>query len=127
MMASNDEVDDLVLEVIKENPPEEQGLRPEWENHVGWHRKENIFNLRGHEDEDAASELHPNHPAQTGESNEALTEIQKTHIFNKTSFLSSASILTMLIICKIYAHKYYCKPNIMSCSLKPRKTEADLV
>ena len=46
-MASNEELhndlDDLVREVIEENPPEEQGIRPEWINHEGWHRKENIL------------------------------------------------------------------------------------
>lgn len=36
----------LVRQVIKENPPEEQGFRPEWKEHVGWHRKE-YTHLRG--------------------------------------------------------------------------------
>ncbi len=129
MMASNHELalDDIVREVIEENPPEEQGIRPEWENHVGWHRKENIFNLRGRvDDKDSASELHRNLPSHADESSEALPEIQEIHIFKTASFLS-ASIVAMLIICIIlYAHKYYCKTN-MSCSLKPKKTEADLV
>lgn len=125
-MASNNELDDLVREVIEENPPVEQGIRPEWAEHVGWHRKENIFNLRGRENEkDAASELHRHRPAHADESSEAFTKIPQNHVFNATSFLWSASIVTMLIICVI-AHKYYCKTN-MSCSLKPRKTEADLV
>ncbi len=125
MMASNDELDDLVREVIEENPPEEQGVRPEWAEHVGWHRKENIFNLRGRENEkDAASEIQ-NHPARTGESNsDVLPKIQQHDALDAASFLWSASIVTMLIICVI-AHRYYCKTNT-SC-LKPRKTEADLV
>lgn len=32
----------LVQQVLEENPPEERGVRSEWEEHVGWHVKENI-------------------------------------------------------------------------------------
>eukprot|EP00984_Skeletonema_dohrnii_P026525 scaffold15880_cov113-Skeletonema_dohrnii-CCMP3373.AAC.9 len=129
MMASNDELDDIVREVIEENPPEEQGIRPEWQNHVGWHRKENIFNLRGREDKDADAtpkELPRNHEVNT-ESNEALPALQEVHTLNTTTtFLSSASLVTVLIIFIVCVCKYYCKTNI-SCSIKPRKTEAELV
>lgn len=38
-----DYYDELVREVIDENPPEEQGIRPEWKEKVGWHRKEDIY------------------------------------------------------------------------------------
>jgi len=126
-MASNDELDDIVREVIEENPPEEQGIRPEWQNHVGWHRKENIFNLRGREDKEDATpkELPRNHEVYT-ESNEALHGIQEVHTLNTTTFLSSASLITVLIICIICVRIYYSKTN-MSCSIKPRKTEAELV
>ena len=51
---SNDNNDDgsaLVNEVIEENPPRERGERNEWNEHVGWHRKEvvrkNTLKLRG--------------------------------------------------------------------------------
>jgi len=120
-MAANDELDDLVREVIKENPPEEQGIRPEWQNHVGWHRKENIFNLRGREDEKdaAAKELYQNHPANTDESNQSLSGLRKVH-----DLVSLVSIVTMVII--TCARKCYCKTN-SSCGIRPRKTEADLV
>lgn len=47
----NDEDDDdgeeLVAQVISENAAEEQGIREEWAEHVGWHRKEDIFGSRG--------------------------------------------------------------------------------
>ena len=131
-MASNEELhndlDDLVREVIEENPPEEQGIRPEWINHEGWHRKENIFNLRGRDDQDAAgSELHRKYLAHIVESNKTLPHLQKDHT-NITTLLSSASIVTVFVISIIYVHKYYCKSNMpCSCSLKPMKTEADLV
>ena len=36
----------LVRAVIIENPPEEQGVRTEWKEHVGWNRKEYVH-LRG--------------------------------------------------------------------------------
>jgi hypothetical protein len=128
MMASNNELDDIVREVIEENPPEEQGIRPEWQNHVGWHRKENIFNLRGRGDKDADAtpkELPQNHAVNT-ESNEALPALQEVHTLNTTTFLSCASLVTVLIIFIVCVRKYCCKSNI-SCSIKPRKTEADLV
>ena len=35
-----DEEEELVREVISENPPEDRGVRPEWESHQGWHRVE---------------------------------------------------------------------------------------
>ena len=38
----------LVRQVIEDNPPEEHGERPEWQEHIGWHRKEYIH-LRGAE------------------------------------------------------------------------------
>mmetsp|Transcript_14402 Transcript_14402/g.30704 ORF Transcript_14402/g.30704 Transcript_14402/m.30704 type:complete len:187 (+) Transcript_14402:116-676(+) len=45
-MAQVDFEESLVQAVLEENPPEERGIRDEWKEHVGWHRKENIF-LRG--------------------------------------------------------------------------------
>jgi hypothetical protein len=36
----------LVHAVISENPPQEQGIRSEWEEHIGWNRKEYVH-LRG--------------------------------------------------------------------------------
>ena len=35
-----DDEEKLVREVISENPPEDRGVRPEWESHQGWHRVE---------------------------------------------------------------------------------------
>ena len=34
--------EELVREVLAENPVEERGVRDEWVDHVGWNRKENI-------------------------------------------------------------------------------------
>jgi hypothetical protein len=44
-MTTEEEYDEeaLVREVIAENPEEERGVRDEWAQQVGWHRKENIF------------------------------------------------------------------------------------
>ena len=33
----------IVQEVRDENPPEDVGLRDEWKDHTGWHRKEVIL------------------------------------------------------------------------------------
>ncbi|KAG7338990.1 two component regulator [Nitzschia inconspicua] len=41
---------DLVEEVLREFPPEERGEREEWNQQVGWHRKENIRKSAGHPD-----------------------------------------------------------------------------
>lgn len=49
----------LVRQVIKENPPEEQGKRPEWQEHAGWHRKEYIH-LRGAEPIQQVGKNHAN-------------------------------------------------------------------
>ena len=38
----DDDHRELVREVIEENPPRAQGIRPEWGERVGWHRKEHI-------------------------------------------------------------------------------------
>lgn len=34
--------DSLVQEIIRENPPIEQGLRDEWKSRTGWNRREDI-------------------------------------------------------------------------------------
>ena len=36
------EEEELVRQVLQENPPEEKGERDEWKQHVGWHRIENV-------------------------------------------------------------------------------------
>mmetsp|Transcript_15557 Transcript_15557/g.32868 ORF Transcript_15557/g.32868 Transcript_15557/m.32868 type:complete len:133 (+) Transcript_15557:120-518(+) len=47
--AQDDFEESLVRAVIEENPPEEQGFREEWNEHTGWHRKEDIY-LRRRQD-----------------------------------------------------------------------------
>jgi hypothetical protein len=42
MIESQDDGIALLKEVLEENPPEERGVRDEWTNQVGWHRKEDI-------------------------------------------------------------------------------------
>ena len=42
----DDGIDELVREVIQENPPEERGVRPEWKEQVGWHRKEDMYSTQ---------------------------------------------------------------------------------
>lgn len=47
-MSEIDDAEALVKEVLAENPPEDRGVREEWNHQVGWHRKENIYGgLRG--------------------------------------------------------------------------------
>jgi len=48
-----DDGEELVQQILKENPPEEIGLREEWKDHVGWHRTEDIHsvNVRGRQQE----------------------------------------------------------------------------
>jgi hypothetical protein len=51
MSEIDDDAEALVREVLAENPPEDRGVRDEWDHQVGWHRKENIVynnnSLRG--------------------------------------------------------------------------------
>ena len=44
---NDDDEESLVEEVLHDFPPDERGERPEWKDHVGWHRKEDI--LPGHD------------------------------------------------------------------------------
>ena len=37
-----DDEEELVRQVINENPPDDRGVRPEWDLHEGWHRVEDI-------------------------------------------------------------------------------------
>lgn len=50
----DDDADELVRQVIAENPPEEQGIRDEWALKVGIHRKEDV-NLRRRQPKKAAA------------------------------------------------------------------------
>ena len=45
----------LVKEVLSEFPPDERGERQEWNQHVGWHRRENIRGEPFREEDIAAS------------------------------------------------------------------------
>ena len=44
--SQDDFEESVVRAVLEENPVREQGVRDEWEDHVGWHRKEDVY-LRG--------------------------------------------------------------------------------
>jgi hypothetical protein len=39
----DDDEERLVREVLAENPVEERGVRDEWKDRVGWHRKEDVM------------------------------------------------------------------------------------
>ena len=34
--------EELVREVLEDNPAEDRGVRDEWAAHIGWHRKEDV-------------------------------------------------------------------------------------
>ena len=121
-----DELDDLVREVIEENPPEEQGIRSEWVEHVGWGRKENIYNLRGREH--ATEEFHLNHSTYPVDGHEiADHSLPRRLNFQAKSLrkiLVSLSSTMIVLFVIIYACKCFKKKL---CAVKPRKTEADTV
>jgi hypothetical protein len=50
--------------VVKENPPKEQGIRSEWEDRVGWHRKEDIYNTQ-HDNEGPSDKTDENEDLKT--------------------------------------------------------------
>jgi hypothetical protein len=41
-----DDEEELVRQVLKDNPVEERGVREEWSQRVGWHRQEDVHALR---------------------------------------------------------------------------------
>lgn len=41
--------EELVRQVLEENPVEERGTRDEWAQHVGWHHREDVHSLRSRE------------------------------------------------------------------------------
>jgi hypothetical protein len=43
-----DDGENLVRQVIAENPVAEVGVREEWDHHIGWHRREHILASSGH-------------------------------------------------------------------------------
>ncbi|GAX20376.1 hypothetical protein FisN_9Hu088 [Fistulifera solaris] len=44
--ATVDDEEELVRQVLKESPVEKRGVRDEWSQHVGWHRQEDVHELR---------------------------------------------------------------------------------
>ena len=98
----------LVQEVLQENPPDERGVRPEWEAKVGWHRKENLRGGRQHQPRqdlvsdakgDAGGELSITsniQPNQGGERSHTV-KIDRGNVTRREAVLIISS-LTMLII-----------------------------
>ena len=86
----------LVHEVLEENPPQEQGIRTEWRQRVGWHQKEYVH-LRGAMPE-----------RQSDATNNDLNKMNNTmtwtvSIFNRNMticFIGVATLITtMILIC----------------------------
>jgi|EP00970_Alexandrium_tamarense_P008678 hypothetical protein len=71
--SADDFEESIVRAVIEENPPEEQGLREEWNEHIGWHQKENV-RLRGRQPKPDAVPLH-----QSSEEGEVITKVKKSN------------------------------------------------
>mmetsp|Transcript_33746 Transcript_33746/g.99417 ORF Transcript_33746/g.99417 Transcript_33746/m.99417 type:complete len:175 (-) Transcript_33746:348-872(-) len=59
-----DDEEELVRQVVSENPPEDQGVRPEWDLHQGWHRVEDT-----HREGHAQTQLDAEQTQQTGKKN----------------------------------------------------------
>ena len=130
MSANNDEADDLVREVIEENPPEEQGIRPEWQEHVGWGRKEDIYNnLRGHQVVDATTEeFHQSDylaKAVGGQHHETEDQFLLGRLDQSLTHVVLAFLLP-IVVALFAVYYYYCNSKKL-CGNKPRKTEAHLV
>jgi hypothetical protein len=56
----DDDGAELVKQVLTENPPDEQGVREEWERHVGWHEKYNTLPQAGHQLDPKQNSEQPN-------------------------------------------------------------------
>lgn len=131
MSANNEEADDLVREVIEENPPEEQGIRPEWQEHIGWGRKEDIYNLRGGQqvvvvDATTTEEFNQsNYSAKAvgGQQHETADRSLPGRLHQS---LNVVLAVLLPIVVALFAVYYYCSCKKL-CGTKPRKTEAHLV
>ena len=125
-MINNEELDDLVREVLQENPPEEQGIRPEWQNHVGWHRREDIFRLRGRQEKtehliDQTKSFYRNE----NETNRDLPR-EENESFKVSSVPLIFSVPVTIALTIVCVRKYYCKSNL-PCGIKLKKIEAEMV
>ena len=58
----DDDGETLVRQVIAENPVEERGVREEWVQQVGWHRKDDVLGLRGKPKRNRAARASENQP-----------------------------------------------------------------
>ena len=58
----DDDGETLVRQVIAENPVEERGVREEWVQQVGWHRKDDVLGLRGKPKQNSAARASENQP-----------------------------------------------------------------
>ena len=88
----------LVHEVIEENPPEEPGVRSEWGDHAGWHRKEYVHLRRaGDRRRNDVNDAKP-YVINLVEKSIA-SEIIPQH--NLTAWLLSGSIFVMFLLVRI--------------------------
>ena len=129
MSANNDEADDLVREVIEENPPEEQGIRPEWQEHVGWGRKEDIYNLRGrHQVVDATTteEFHQSDYSAKAVGGQQHETADRSLPGRLDQSLNVVLAFLLPIVVALFAVYYYCSSKKL-CGTKPRKTVGHLV
>jgi hypothetical protein len=127
MSANNDEADDLVREVIEENPPEEQGIRPEWQEHVGWGRKEDIYNLRGQVDATTTEEFHQSDYSAKAVGGKQHETADRSLSGRLDQSLNVVLAFLLPIVVALFAVYYYCISSKKLCGTKPRKTEAHLV
>lgn len=82
---------DLVKEVLDENPPEERGVRDEWDHQVGWHRKENIHG--------ASPQLRGSNDASFHNKQSLQQEIRHGLVPTETSRTSMAIAVLLLMAC----------------------------
>lgn len=90
----------LVQEVLSEFPPDERGERQEWNQQVGWHRRETI---RGHRYGPKGS--HEEDPTAAGNRNQHATPMNGAarrerlhHPFMLNNSSSSPSVVHLLIL-----------------------------
>mmetsp|Transcript_27769 Transcript_27769/g.50139 ORF Transcript_27769/g.50139 Transcript_27769/m.50139 type:complete len:133 (+) Transcript_27769:53-451(+) len=115
----------LVRAVIEENPPEEQGLREEWKEQAGWHRKEDVY-LRRRQNKNQ-----PDLVQQRGDANENGSRKQnkidgnhtKMHVLTPHHSWKVWVILAIMIGCIVFGHCFYSRRR----GGKIRKKIEDLV
>ena len=107
------------------NPPEEQGLREEWKEQAGWHRKEDVY-LRRRQSKNQPDLVQQRGDANkngSGKQNKIDGNNKKMHVLNPHHSWKVWVILSIMIGCVVFGRMFYSRRR----GGKIRKKIEDLV